>query len=53
MILKKEEEGRLKEARELCVGNEELLEKAVKKLEGNSFKVIRAKNKHDAIKGCT
>ena len=41
---------RLKEARELCVGNEELLEKAVKKLEGNGFKVIRAKNKHDAIK---
>lgn len=41
---------RLKEAREMCVGNEELLEKAVKKLEGNGFKVIRAKNKQDAIK---
>ena len=41
---------RLKEARELCIGNEKLLEKAVKKLEGNGFKVIRAKNKQDAIK---
>lgn len=41
---------RLKDARELCIGNEELLEKAVKKLESNGFKVIRAKNKQDAIK---
>ncbi|MFA4828415.1 MAG: LUD domain-containing protein [Thermodesulfovibrionales bacterium] len=41
---------RLKEARELCIGNEELFEKAVKKLESNGFKVIRAKNKQDAIK---
>ncbi|KAF0144261.1 MAG: putative conserved protein containing a ferredoxin-like domain [Nitrospirae bacterium] len=41
---------RLKAARELCIGNEELLEKAVKKLEGNGFKVIRAKDKGDAIK---
>ncbi|MBI5204385.1 MAG: lactate utilization protein [Nitrospirae bacterium] len=41
---------RLKAARELCIGNEELLEKAVKKLEGNGFKVIRAKDKGNAIK---
>jgi len=41
---------RLKEAREFCVGNEELLEMAVKKLESNGFNVIRTKDKHDAIK---
>ena len=41
---------RLKDSRELCVGNEELLEMAIKKLEGNGFKVIRARDKQEALK---
>lgn len=41
---------RLKDSREICVGNEELLKKAVNKLESNGFKVIQAKDRHDAIK---
>jgi len=47
-LAKKKE--RLKAARELCVGNKELLEKAVRKLEDNGIKVYRAANKDEAIK---
>ncbi len=40
---------RLKNARELCIGNEELLEKAVKKLDSNGIRVLKASNKDAAI----
>ncbi len=40
---------KLKEARKLCVGNEELLEEALEKLRNNGIKVYLAKEKHDAI----
>jgi L-lactate dehydrogenase complex protein LldG len=41
---------RLKTARELCVGNKELLEKAIKKIENNGIKVLQAKDKNEAVK---
>ncbi|MEW6215473.1 MAG: LUD domain-containing protein [Nitrospirota bacterium] len=41
---------RLKIARELCVGNEELLRKTIKKIEDNGIKVYKAADKNDAIK---
>lgn len=40
---------RLKAVRELSVGNEELLTRAIKKLEKNGIRVFTAKSKNDAI----
>jgi len=40
---------RLKAVRELSVGNEELLTRAIKKLEENGVRVFTAKSKNDAI----
>src|SRR4030042_5688180 len=40
---------RLKAVRELSVGNEELLTRAIKKLEDNGIRVFKAKGKGDAI----
>jgi L-lactate dehydrogenase complex protein LldG len=40
---------RLKAVRELSVGNEELLTRAIKKLEENGIRVFKAKGKGDAI----
>ncbi len=45
-----EKEKRLKIARELCVGNKGLLEKAIKKIEDNGIKVYRVADKDNAIK---
>lgn len=44
-----EKKKRLRAVRELSVGNEELLKKAVKKIEENGIKVFTAKSKDDAI----
>jgi L-lactate dehydrogenase complex protein LldG len=44
-----ERKNRLKTARELCVGNEELLVKAVANLKKNGIKVHLAKQKQEAI----
>src|SRR4030066_2381124 len=41
---------RLKVVRELSVGNEELLSKAIKKVEENGIKVFFAKDRDDAVK---
>ncbi len=41
---------RLKAVRESSVGNEELLRRAIKKLEKNSIKVFKARDKNDALK---
>jgi L-lactate utilization protein LutB len=40
---------RLKAVRELSVGNEELLTRAIKKLEENGIRVFTAKSKNDAV----
>ena len=40
---------RLKAVRELSVGNEELLTRAIKKLEKNGIRVFTAKSKNDAV----
>ncbi len=44
-----EKKKRLRTVRELCVGNESLLKEAIKKMEGNGFKVLLAKEKDEAI----
>ena len=44
-----ERSKRLIASRELCVGNEELLEKAVSNLRKNGIKVYLAKEKQDAL----
>lgn len=41
---------RLKAVRESSVGNEELLRQAIKKLEKNSIKVFKARDKNEALK---
>ena len=41
---------RLKAVRESSVGNEDILRQAVKKLENNSIRVLRAADKNDALK---
>jgi L-lactate dehydrogenase complex protein LldG len=41
---------RLKAVRKSSVGNEELLRRAIKKLEKNSIKVFKARDKNDALK---
>lgn len=45
-----EKKKRLKTARELCIGNKELLEKAIKKIEDNGIRLFRAGDKNEAIK---
>ncbi len=44
-----ERKARLKAARELCVGNEELLARTVEKLKKNGIKVHLVKEKNEAI----
>jgi L-lactate utilization protein LutB len=44
-----ERKARLKAARELCVGNEELLARAIEKLKKNGIKVHLVKEKNEAI----
>lgn len=40
---------KLKDVRELCVGNEEILNQAIARLEENGVKVYKAKGKDDAV----
>lgn len=44
-----EKRDKLREARERCVGNKELLDLAIKNLEGNGFRVSLAETAEDAI----
>jgi L-lactate dehydrogenase complex protein LldG len=44
-----EKKLRLKKIRESSVGNEDLLKRAIEKLEGNGIKVFPAKNKEEAL----
>lgn len=44
-----EKKAGLKKTREFSVGNEELLNRAIKKLEGNGIKVFPAKSKEEAL----
>ncbi len=44
-----EKKKRLASARELCIGNEELLLKSIDKLQKNGIKVHLAKDKNEAV----
>jgi L-lactate dehydrogenase complex protein LldG len=44
-----EKKKKLKKARELCIGNNEILKRAIERLEDNGIKVFMAENKEEAV----